>query len=274
MRIVFLVLIITFSSLASPSWACGPTSHCKVDDGRHYRIRMPENHDGKTPVGAIIFAHSFGATAVGTIRNKNLIKAANDLGVALVAPKSRGRDWHIPNSPENKTPPAQQEARYFDNIIDDMTKRFPIDRSKLLMTGVSAGGMMTWQLICERGDKFAAFVPIAGTFWHPQPKNCKTPPAHVMHVHGTTDTVVPITGRNARGSKQGNVYDVMNMYAKFGRFKGNKRPKPLDMNCKSTKNASGKILALCFHEGGHKFDAAHIAHAWKQFDAAGAFSRR
>lgn len=88
LSIFAIIFAIPLVFLSSASHACGPTSHCIVDGEPHYRIRMLEDHDSKTPIGAIIFAQSYGATAVGTIWNKNLIKAANGLGVTLVAPKS------------------------------------------------------------------------------------------------------------------------------------------------------------------------------------------
>jgi len=36
------------------SHACGPDTDCVIGNDRHYRIRMPEGHDGKTEVGAIL----------------------------------------------------------------------------------------------------------------------------------------------------------------------------------------------------------------------------
>jgi len=66
------------------SHACGPDTDCVIGNDRHYRIRMPEGHDGKTKVGAVFFMHGYRGTAKGTMKNKSLAKAVSDLGLASI----------------------------------------------------------------------------------------------------------------------------------------------------------------------------------------------
>ena len=80
--------------LSAQAVACGPDTDCVIGD-RTYRIRMPEGHDGVTPVGAIVFVHGYRGTAAGVMRNKSLMKVASDLGVALIAVTSVGGDWSV-----------------------------------------------------------------------------------------------------------------------------------------------------------------------------------
>lgn len=263
-------LAIGGSMLPSPAHACGADSDCKILQDRHYRIRMPEGHDGKTPVGAIIYAHGYKGTAAGAMRNKSLGKAVSELGLAFIAVKSGGDDWKLPNAPSEPTKDEQHELQYFDAVIADVANRFAVDTSKLLMTGFSAGGMMTWTLACERGAKFAGFAPIAGTFWAPTPTQCSSPPAHVIHYHGTSDKIVPLTGRPIQNSHQGDIFKVLSMYRDHGDYKGEDRTEPLDLKCQRTKNASGKILEFCLHPGGHQFKTSYIKRAWEELKTIGA----
>jgi len=138
------------------------------------------------------------------------------------------------------------------------------------MTGFSAGGMMTWTLACERSESFAGFAPMAGTFWEPTPKTCDTPPAHVLHVHGLNDKVVPITGRPIRKTHQGNVLNVLSMYTAHGKYQEGEQTNPLDLMCKRGKNAGGKVLEFCIHQGGHEFKTQYIVRAWNELKALGA----
>jgi polyhydroxybutyrate depolymerase len=51
---------------------------------------MPAGHNGKTPVGAIVFAHGHQGAAKGVMGNQKLRRVATDLGVALITVKSVG----------------------------------------------------------------------------------------------------------------------------------------------------------------------------------------
>ena len=147
------------------------------------------------------------------MRNKNLGKAVSNLGLALVAPKSSGDDWAIPGTPSGATP---VELEYFEAVVADIRQRFNIDTSRMMASGFSAGGMMVWNLACDRGDLFAAYAPIAGTFWEPTPQTCNSSPQSIIHTHGTSDKIVPLTGRPIGNTRQGNVWNVLKMYREKG----------------------------------------------------------
>ncbi|MEP2944534.1 MAG: polyhydroxybutyrate depolymerase [Hyphomicrobiales bacterium] len=250
--------------IAAPTLACGPDSNCAIENDRHYRIRIPKGHDGKTPIGAIIYAHGYKGNASGAMNNKSLGKAASDLGLALISVKSAGPDWHIPNAPSQHPPEEWVELEYFDNVIADVEKRFSIDTSKLLMTGFSAGAMMTWTLACERSEKFVGFVPMSGTFWAPHPQSCPSPPANVIHYHGAKDQVVPLKGRRIGPARQGNVFDVLTMYEKNGDYIGDVKNVTDKLSCIRKTNPDAKILELCLYDGGHGFKSDYIVRAWKK----------
>lgn len=269
MRFVFGFLISVFFSTAAV--ACGPDTKCMVGD-RHYYVAMPAGHDGRTPVGGIVFSHGMQGTAKGVMGNETLRGIASDLGVALIAVKSIGEDWSLPNGPRNVAP-VKGTFRYFDAVVRDATRRFAVDPNRLLATGYSAGGMMTWNLVCERPRMFAAFAPMAGTFWKDPPKRCKKPVAHVLHIHGLTDLTVPLEGRFINGVRQGNVYDVLERYKRMGRYRstGKSQVPSLEFDCKLSRNRRGKMLDFCLYPGRHKYDSRYVQFAWQHFEKAGVF---
>ncbi len=261
-------LTIAATLSASPLLACGAETDCKIGD-RTYRIHMPAGHDGASTVGAIVFSHGYRGTAAGIMRNRNMLKLADDLGVALIATKSLRDDWAIPGAPSDMNNSGEVEFRYFDAVIDDVSSRFAVDPGKLMATGFSAGGMMTWNLICHRSDSFAAFVPVSGTFWDPVPDTCTTPPATVLHIHGDADRTVPLMGRNIGQTKQGEVPRTLEMYAAYGGFGPVKTAQMLDMGCEMRENDSGNMLGFCMFEGGHSFKSSYLKMAWEMFEADG-----
>ena len=265
MRTFLAALLLTpFITISAPAHACGPDTNCEIGKDRHYLIKMPDGHDGKTSVGAIFYAHGYKGNARGAMRNTSLVNAASRLGLALISVKSAGPDWHLPHSPQQHAAEELVELEYFDAVIADVKKRFSIDTSKLLMTGFSAGGMMTWTLACERSEKFVGFVPMSGTFWVPQPQSCPSPPANVIHYHGAKDKIVPLKGRRIGPAHQGNIFEVMAMYERTGDYAGLVKNVTDDLSCIRKTNPTAKILELCLYNGGHGFRTDYIVRAWKK----------
>ena len=267
-RLLFALSLLMLVSNPFEAQACGVQTNCMIGE-RHYRIKMPEGHDGTNRIGAIIYAHGYRGSANGMMKNKSMAKLASELGVALIATKSYSNDWRIPGVPRNRDADGRLELTYYDALIEDVTSRFPIDSSRLMATGFSAGGMMVWNLICHRSEKFAAFVPMSGTFWQPEPKTCTSPPANVIHIHGDADPVVPLMGRPIADTHQGEVPKVMEMYANYGNYEETGEEKLGKLTCQNTKNPEGKILIFCLFSGGHSFRTEFLRNAWQKLATEG-----
>lgn len=267
-KIALAALAALFLPLAS-AVACGPNTDCRIGD-RHYRIRMPAAHDGKIKIGAIIYAHGYRGTAKAVMRNKWFKQLGNRMGVAFIAPKSSGGDWSLPGSPTRvRGAPPVDELAYFDRLLQDVTNRFPIDPKRIMVTGFSAGGMMVWNLACHRSHRFAAFVPIAGTFWRPVPQTCTTPPTSIIHLHGDRDPTVPLAGRAIGRAHQGDVAKTLTMYTRYGAFGPSRNETRGKLRCKRRRNANGDILDFCLFSGGHTFNSGYIQGAWRIFETIG-----
>ncbi|MGF1475979.1 MAG: alpha/beta hydrolase family esterase [Geminicoccaceae bacterium] len=268
MRATVFLLLLLMTAAATPAQACGPDSDCQIGD-RIYRIKMPDGHDGTSPVGAIVFAHGYRGTAAGIMANENLVSLASELGVALIGAKSASNDWSIANAPSDETIEGVDEVAYFERLLDDASERFPINRNRVMATGFSAGGMMVWTLACDRSDLFSAYAPMAGVFWRPIPETCASPPTSVMHIHGDDDKIVPLEGRPIQDTHQGNVHDVMAMYARHGSFGDAKTVENAGMRCEQHVNTDGHFLDFCLFSGGHSFSIDYLRFAWERFEQAG-----
>ncbi len=253
---------------ALPAAACGTDTDCKLGD-RHYRIAMPDGHDGATKVGAIVFAHGYRGSARGAMRNGNFRRMVSDMGLALIAVKSASDDWVLPNSPRRKNIDGSIEFNYMDAVIADASKRFALDTDQMMMTGFSAGGMMVWNMACNRPDMFAGFAPISGTFWLNPPESCAKSVANVIHIHGDDDPTVPLTGRPIADTHQGDVSEALAMYADHGKFGKTTKREAGPLTCGDRKNPDGDMLAFCLFEGGHSFRSEYVRFAWETFKSAG-----
>ncbi|MFD3189042.1 alpha/beta hydrolase family esterase [Sedimentitalea sp. HM32M-2] len=263
----FLAAFLTVALSPDPAAACGPDSDCLIGT-RSYRIRMPDGV-AKEPVPALIFAHGYKGTAATVIGNARLTRLAGDLGVALIAPQAVGQDWSIANAPSPDRMADIDEPAYFDAVIADATQRLPIDPDRIVAAGFSSGGMMVWTLACERGDRYAGFIALSGTFWDPVPDTCPSPAASLIHIHGTADRVVPPGGRPIKDARQGDVAAALSTYARHGRYGPPHSHEMAGLTCRIRRNDAGTTLGSCQFEGGHSFDTAHIAAAWQLLMASG-----
>lgn len=253
--------------LGGGALACGAESDCALGD-RHYRIALPE---GAALTGAVVYAHGYRGSAAGVMRNGALRRALSERGLALIALKSLSDDWVIPHVPGHPEASGQEETAYVEAVIADAARRFDIDERRLVAAGFSAGAMMVWTLACTMPERFAGFVAISGTFWQRAPETCATPPASVVHLHGTSDPTVPMEGRPIRETWQGDVRDVLDFYARFGEFAAAGETRTGDLACTQRRNPEGAILDLCLHPGGHAFRNDDLLFALNRLAAAGRF---
>jgi polyhydroxybutyrate depolymerase len=249
--------------------ACGVTTDCVIGE-RTYRIHMPAGHESVAgKVGAIVYSHGYKGTAAGVMRNKSLLALADRLGVALIVGKSSGQDWSLPGRPRDPGPNRVSELDYYDRVIADAAGRFPIDTGRLLATGFSAGGMMTWNLACHRSGAYAGFAPLSGTFWSPVPQTCEGSVANIVHIHGDQDPVVPLAGRPIADTSQGDVSKVIAMYERYGHFSPPADTTHGKLRCQERRNADDNIFNTCLFAGGHSFSVKRLEQAWRFFAEAG-----
>jgi polyhydroxybutyrate depolymerase len=190
---------------------------------------------------------------------------ASNLGVALVAAQADGFDWNIPGAPSADVRAGDEELAYFDALIEDLTKRFAIDRTRLVASGFSAGAMVVWNLACYRGASFAGFAPVAGTFWDPLPEVCPSGSVNLIHYHGTEDPVVPLQGRKVKNSHQGDVFKAIELIARSGGYYPAESESAPGLQCNRQVDRDGRLLELCLFAGQHELKVAHLARAWRVF---------
>jgi polyhydroxybutyrate depolymerase len=252
--------------LPVPAMACGVDSDCVIGD-RTYRLYIPEK--GGKPMGAVFFAHGYRGSAAAEMRNKALLKLADDMGLAIVAMKSANEDWALAHTPQAPDRQEVLEYDYVTAVLDDVATRMPLDDSRLIMAGFSAGGMMTWTMACGMSERFRGFVPLSGTFWAPVPESCDAPPRSLVHIHGTEDTTVPLNGRAIGPTRQGEVEKALAIYAERGAFtRTGETEGPDGITCLQAANADDRILDFCTFKGGHGFSVARLRYGIERVLAA------
>lgn len=189
----------------------GTADPCRIPDGT-YHIILPKGGTGPRP--AVLLLHGYGGEGEGFARNQGMAKQFLDRGYAVIAPdgqpreNGKGRSWDF--HPDRPT--TRNETAFLIAVAEDAAATYGLQRDAMLLAGFSIGGSMTSYVACQAPTAFAAYAPVAGSFWRPHPATCAGP-VRLFHTHGTADRTVPLEGRAITPDfVQGNVFEAMGIW--------------------------------------------------------------
>lgn len=236
---------------------CGaPELPCNVPLGQ-YNVVAPAWHEGDGPRPVVVHFHGAGSSGTDVVRDAALVDPIVSRGYVVIAPTGLSRpgrsggSWSFGNRPSRR-----DELDFVRQVLDDAVPRFHLDRERVLLTGFSLGGSLVWYLACQAPDEFAAYAPVAGGFWVPQPSSCAGP-VKLLHTHGWRDQTVPLEGRPLRpGLAQSDIFAGLALWRSVDGCVG-ERPDTFDTDgtfWRRTWNDCrlGTTLELALHQGGHE----------------------
>jgi phospholipase/carboxylesterase len=151
-----------------------------------FSVYVPEHWDGTTPAPLVVALH--GGHGHGRDFLWSWVREARSRAVLVLAPTSRDRTWSIMGGGDIDAEPLLA-------MIASVADRYPIDTSRVLLTGMSDGA--TYALVCglREGMPFTHLAPLCGTL-HPfllAPGGLARAPGRPIYlVHGTLDWMFPI----------------------------------------------------------------------------------
>jgi polyhydroxybutyrate depolymerase len=172
---------------------------------RDYLLHLPPNA-GSDQLPLVIALHGAGGDAASFAGETRFAQAADRLGMMVAFPD--GGEY---GNPPHRTFNAQiccgeavlrqiDDVGFVGAVIEDVAAHHPVDRARIYATGMSNGGMLTYQLAAMHPQWFAAVAPVSAaiggmtrdgrTYIIPMPKL----PVPVMIVHGRKDAYVLYEG--------------------------------------------------------------------------------
>jgi len=166
----------------------GETGVMHVDNERGsrggYSLYVPESYSSEQPLPLVMALH--GGSGHGRAFLWSWLRDARSLDAIVVAPTATGRTWALMGD-DTDTPNLHR-------ILDDVSARWQIDPTRLLLTGMSDGGTFCYVSGLEAGSRFTHLAPVSATF-HPMMTTMADPARlnglPIRITHGARDWMFP-----------------------------------------------------------------------------------
>ena len=209
---VLLVVSILFSSCRkeesnSNTENCYSNTNAQtlVHDGlnREYVLYIPDSYDGSVGVPLLFNFHGFGGSASDHMIDADMRSLAEADTFILVYPQGScmngSSHWNAcPIGGDNKS--SADDFGFVEAMINEISSQYTIDLERVYAAGYSNGGMMAYGLANYKSELIAAVASVSGSML-----DCIGPANHpmpVVHLHGTSDGVLPYNGSSDWTSAQ------------------------------------------------------------------------
>jgi polyhydroxybutyrate depolymerase len=190
---VSVILAMVAGVLVLPSSAAGPTAN------RPYGLKVPAGYDGQHAVPLVVLLHGYTANGATQANYFGLVTEADKAGFILAYPDGTrdrvgNRFWNATDACCDFFRSGVDDVAYIDAVIDEITSRYRVDPARIFVTGHSNGAFMAHRYACDRADRVAAVVALAGMTWKDQGQCRPSSAVSVLHVHGRDDGTVRYDG--------------------------------------------------------------------------------
>lgn len=175
---------------ASPTHTTGPDAYERSGRTAQLHLVLP-GPDTAGPYPLVVALHSLFHTADET-NNWGLTQLAQTAGFAMVSPNGVEGSWNAGSCCSYAASKGIDDVSYLHALIQHLETNYPIDPTRVVIVGLSNGGMMAYRYACEYPGDVAGIAVVAGSLEMPgcHPKT----PVTVVSVHGGKDQHVPAAG--------------------------------------------------------------------------------
>ncbi|WFB37585.1 alpha/beta hydrolase-fold protein [Kiritimatiellota bacterium B12222] len=145
-----------------------------------YLVILPANYSPSEPLPVVLFLHGAGERGedLQIVKKHGPFKKISEAEtpVIIVAPQCpKGEYWN---------------TEVLSGLLDEVEKKYAVDKSRIYLTGLSMGGYGAWSLAAFEPHRFAAVAPICGGGDPEDARKLVDTP--VWAFHGDKDTSVKL----------------------------------------------------------------------------------
>jgi polyhydroxybutyrate depolymerase len=158
---------------------------------RSYILDRPAVPQGPAPL--IVALHGRGGDAAQFKRYSRFSETANPRGLAVVYPEGLANRWNDGRvNARGQLIHDVDDVTFLSRLIAVLVRQGIADPSRVVFTGISNGGMMSFRMACETRLPISGIAPVAANI--PVPLNCQEARTKLLHIMGTDDPLVPYDG--------------------------------------------------------------------------------
>ena len=177
---LFLILIACLLASTASANGCHGKIACELG-GRSYHVLEPDGWDGTSPLPVLFHFHGWMRQGDLVVNHTRISGATRRRGVLLVAPNGARKTWDFWRADSPDIPFARA-------VLEEVKARYPVDTTRIYVSGYSWGSNMAWRFVCQDGADIAVLLAISGTL--EQDEDCDTAPGAVRQVYGLGDPVL------------------------------------------------------------------------------------
>jgi polyhydroxybutyrate depolymerase len=164
---------------------------------RSYRVHKPPGLAGPAPL--VVMLHGAFGDGEQAESDYGWDPLADSAKFVVAYPDGVGATWNGHGCCGKSERESIDDVGFITTMVGQISADLPIDKARVYATGISNGGIMSYALACNSGI-FAAIGPDSATMLDA----CTAPhPTSVIHIHGTSDRLVPYTGGQGASTLNG-----------------------------------------------------------------------
>lgn len=195
------MMVIAACASAEPVAPAGLAEHQMLSRGaeRSYLTYTPRSLKGPAPL--ILMLHGGGGNSENGMTMSGFNTLAEREGFVAVYPEGSGKrrfkTWNAGHCCAYALEERVDDVGFISDLIDRLVAEGVADPSRVYVTGMSNGAMMTYRIGRELPHKVAAIAPVVGAMFGDEVTAGS--PVAALIITGEQDTRVPASGGNGSG---------------------------------------------------------------------------
>jgi polyhydroxybutyrate depolymerase len=182
---------------AAPPWQL--PAPATLGGQRPARLYVPKSYDGSQALPVVLAMPGYDNTSEDLDNWLQLRQRVDSDGFALIladglTDTAGSPYWNATDTCCDYDGTGVDDAGYLFGLLDELAGQVHTDPARVTALGHSAGGFMAYRLACERADRIAAVVSVAGSGYVDAQACVPSAAVSVLQVHGLQDDVMPFGG--------------------------------------------------------------------------------
>jgi len=196
MKIQHIICLLYFSAISSVQAQYDSIS--VQGQFRTFLTHIPESFTGAEDVPLVLALHGGTGNAFNLQNQSQLSVKSDEEGFIVVYPEGLRlgllniRTWNAGWCCGQASVQEVDDVGFINQLLDSLQTQYPLDETRVFVTGMSNGGYMSYRLACELSDRIAAIAPVAASISY---DNCSlNEPIPSIHFHSYLDENVRYQG--------------------------------------------------------------------------------